>query len=93
MPPSQRDLSPDEVPEQIWQVACLLAEGLNDKAAAATLGIDARTVRRRVSRLMEVLEASTRFQAGYRLHAMEQDAASGTLELPDRRARMKKGPL
>lgn len=77
MAAKQRGFSPDQMPEQIWQTASLLAGGLNDKAAAAALGIDARTVRRRVSRLMEVLEASTRFQAGYRFRALEQDAASG----------------
>jgi sugar-specific transcriptional regulator TrmB/DNA-binding CsgD family transcriptional regulator len=42
----------------------LLAEGRTDEAAAARLGISARTARRMMAGLMERLEACSRFEAG-----------------------------
>ncbi|MCF6470613.1 LuxR family transcriptional regulator [Nonomuraea sp. MG754425] len=42
----------------------LLAAGLKDEAVARQLGVSLRTVHRRVSELMELLGARTRFQAG-----------------------------
>ena len=42
----------------------LLADGLQDDAVAAKLGVSVRTVRRRVAELLEDLGARTRFQAG-----------------------------
>ncbi len=49
----------------------LLAEGLTDEAAARKLGVSLRTVRRMASRLMEALDARSRFQAG--MQARERD--------------------
>lgn len=43
-----------------------LASGCKDEAAARALGVGLRTYRRRVAELMEVLGASSRFQAGAR---------------------------
>lgn len=42
----------------------LLLSGLTDEAIARQLGISARTAQRRVARLMQDLDARTRFQAG-----------------------------
>lgn len=41
-----------------------LAAGSKDETAARTLGVSLRTYRRRVAELMEILGASSRFQAG-----------------------------
>jgi hypothetical protein len=43
-----------------------LASGCKDETAARTLGVGLRTYRRRVAELMELLGASSRFQAGAR---------------------------
>ncbi|MEU7783974.1 DNA-binding response regulator [Amycolatopsis sp. NPDC049159] len=43
-----------------------LASGCKDETAARTLGVGLRTYRRRVAELMDVLGASSRFQAGAR---------------------------
>jgi hypothetical protein len=45
----------------------LLAAGLNDKAIAHQLRISARTLMRRVVKLHSVLDAHSRFQAGWTL--------------------------
>lgn len=42
----------------------LLAAGAKDETAARQLGLNVRTVRRDVARLMDELSATTRFQAG-----------------------------
>jgi len=42
----------------------LLANGHTDEAAARRLGVSARTVQRQASRIIETLEATSRFQAG-----------------------------
>jgi len=43
-----------------------LASGCKDETAARALGVGLRTYRRRVAELMELLGASSRFQAGAR---------------------------
>ncbi|MDQ3991353.1 MAG: transcriptional regulator TrmB [Actinomycetota bacterium] len=43
----------------------LLRSGLKDQAIARQLGVSHRTILRRVSRVMETLGATTRFQAGW----------------------------
>ncbi|CAL9528401.1 hypothetical protein SUDANB37_04007 [Streptomyces sp. enrichment culture] len=47
----------------------LLAAGLKDEAIARRLGVHVHTARRRISRLLESLDARTRFQAGARATA------------------------
>ncbi|MFJ8692223.1 helix-turn-helix domain-containing protein [Streptomyces roseolilacinus] len=47
----------------------LLAAGLKDEAIARRLGVHVHTARRRISRLLEDLDARTRFQAGARATA------------------------
>ncbi|MGH8877616.1 MAG: DNA-binding response regulator [Stackebrandtia sp.] len=44
----------------------LLSRGVKDESAARTLGMGARTYRRRVAELMSALGADSRFQAGVR---------------------------
>ncbi|MEV0917221.1 helix-turn-helix domain-containing protein [Streptomyces sp. NPDC049967] len=48
----------------------LMLTGLTDRAVAARLGLGLRTVQRRVQRLMEVSEVTTRMQLGW--HAFER---------------------
>ncbi|MBW5250226.1 helix-turn-helix transcriptional regulator [Streptomyces sp. P01-B04] len=48
----------------------LMLTGLTDRAVAARLGLGLRTVQRRLQRLMEVAEVSTRMQLGW--HAFER---------------------
>ncbi|MDQ2698400.1 MAG: hypothetical protein M3Y46_06370 [Actinomycetota bacterium] len=51
--------------EHGWEpVIRLLAQGLTDEAVARYLGLDVRTVRRRVADAMEALGASSRFMLG-----------------------------
>ena len=45
-------------------ILALMAAGLQDDAIAAQLDHNVRTIRRRISRLMDQLDADTRFQAG-----------------------------
>lgn len=42
----------------------LLLAGLKDEVIAKSLGLDVRTVRRRIARILDVLDANSRFQAG-----------------------------
>jgi len=42
----------------------LLASGRTDEAAARQIGVSVRHLRRRVARLMDLLGASSRFEAG-----------------------------
>jgi DNA-binding NarL/FixJ family response regulator len=42
----------------------LLMAGLKDDVIARQLGVDVRTVRRRISKLLSDVDAQTRFQAG-----------------------------
>lgn len=55
---------PAELTDKDVEVLRLLGTGLKDEAIARQLGISMRTVRRRVLRMMDLLHASTRFQAG-----------------------------
>ncbi len=64
------DADPDGAGEPDEDLLALLLAGSTDEAAAAQLGVSARTVRRKVSRLMESLDARSRFQAG--VHAVER---------------------
>lgn len=52
----------------------LLSRGLTDEVVAQKLGLTGRTLRRRLRSAMDKLEASSRFEAGFRL------AHSGWLE-------------
>jgi sugar-specific transcriptional regulator TrmB len=53
------------------QILSLLLAGLTDAAAAKQLDLGLRTVQRRVKRLMEIAEVTTRLQLGW--HAYERD--------------------
>jgi sugar-specific transcriptional regulator TrmB/DNA-binding CsgD family transcriptional regulator len=46
------------------EILALLAEGKTDELAARSVGISVRHLRRRVARLMDQLDASSRFEAG-----------------------------
>ena len=50
--------------ETVREVLHVLTEGMTDAAAARYLGISERTVRRRVTAVMDLLGASNRFEAG-----------------------------
>ena len=56
----------------------LLARGLTDEVVAQKLGLTGRTLRRRLRSAMDKLEASSRFEAGFKL------AESGWLDETDR---------
>lgn len=47
------------------RLLALLSSGVTDEVAAARLGWNARTLRRRLKRVMEKLGAGSRFQAGF----------------------------
>ncbi|MEU4394339.1 helix-turn-helix domain-containing protein [Kribbella sp. NPDC023855] len=51
------------------QLLAMLATGLTDQAIAHRRGVSLRTVQKRVGRLMEQLNAGTRFEAGVRAKA------------------------
>ncbi|MFI8932803.1 hypothetical protein ACIG3E_34710 [Streptomyces sp. NPDC053474] len=51
-------------PEEHRDLLRLLAGGLKDEAIARRLGVHVHTARRRISRLLDELDADTRFQAG-----------------------------
>ncbi len=55
-----------EVSARDRELLALLAAGLKDRAIAHTLGVTERTIGRRVTDLMERLDAATRFRAGVR---------------------------
>ena len=73
--PEQAAEHPDGVSEVDARLLSLLAAGYKDEAIARQSGLGLRTVRRRVSDLMERLGAHTRFQAGVR--AAERGWLSG----------------
>ncbi|MFI1092657.1 LuxR C-terminal-related transcriptional regulator [Streptomyces sp. NPDC020917] len=54
----------EQVTDEDRELLTLLAAGLKDEAIARRLGIHVHTVRRRITRLMQLLNAQTRFQAG-----------------------------
>lgn len=53
-----------ELPAYLAPVLACLTEGLTDAAAAARTGLSPRTYARRVSELLALLGAASRFQAG-----------------------------
>lgn len=53
-----------EVSDRDRQLLALLSSGMKDRSIARTMGITERTVGRRVTELMRLLGAETRFQAG-----------------------------
>jgi sugar-specific transcriptional regulator TrmB len=53
------------LPAEADQLMPLLAAGLNDKAIAYELGISASTLTRRITEIMDRLDAQTRFQLGW----------------------------
>ncbi|PRH80182.1 hypothetical protein C6N75_05575 [Streptomyces solincola] len=57
---------PPGVPGPERELLALLAAGLKDEAIARRLGVHVHTARRRISRLLDTLDARTRFQAGAR---------------------------
>jgi DNA-binding CsgD family transcriptional regulator/sugar-specific transcriptional regulator TrmB len=63
------ELRPDagadgQISEEDRQLLELLGQGRTDEAAARQLGVSVRQLRRRVARLMDLLEAGSRFEAG-----------------------------
>lgn len=58
------DARENPVPGQQRELLGLLAAGLKDEAIARRLGVHVHTARRRISRLLDSLDAETRFQAG-----------------------------
>jgi DNA-binding NarL/FixJ family response regulator len=54
----------DVLDDEDRRVLNLLAEGKTDETAAREVGMSVRHLRRRIARLMDVLEATSRFQAG-----------------------------
>ncbi|WP_067432289.1 helix-turn-helix domain-containing protein [Nocardioides jensenii] len=63
------DARPTEVADVDVQLLTLLTAGLGDDAIARQLQVSARTVRRRVAALMDLLDARSRFQAGVQARA------------------------
>jgi sugar-specific transcriptional regulator TrmB len=60
---------PPEQPDRIdLQILSLLLAGLTDAAAAKQLDLGLRTVQRRVKRLMEIAEVTTRLQLGWQAY-------------------------
>ncbi|MEV4000716.1 hypothetical protein [Actinomadura sp. NPDC049753] len=57
------DRDPDQPPAHLVPVLVTMRDGLPDHAAAARLGLSARTYARRVSELLTLLGATSRFQA------------------------------
>jgi DNA-binding CsgD family transcriptional regulator len=53
-----------DVSDEDRRILTLLAAGCTDETAARQLGVSVRHLRRRVARLMGLLEASSRFEAG-----------------------------
>ncbi len=64
MPSGQLPLASDELSDDQRSLIALMASGLKDEAIALEMGVAARTVRRRVQELYELLGVRNRFQAG-----------------------------
>ncbi|MCM2391398.1 helix-turn-helix domain-containing protein [Streptomyces albipurpureus] len=62
----ERSRPTDELSAEDAHLLTLSASGLTDQAIARRLGVAQRTVERRMRRIMDVLGARTRFQAGLR---------------------------
>jgi DNA-binding CsgD family transcriptional regulator len=54
----------DALDDEDRRVLNLLADGKTDETAARAVGMSVRHLRRRIARLMDVLQATSRFQAG-----------------------------
>ena len=54
----------DVLDDEDRRVLALLADGKTDETAAREIGMSVRHLRRRIARLMDVLQATSRFQAG-----------------------------
>ena len=52
--------------ETVREILEILKSGVTDDVAARSLGVSTRTIRRRVSAVMDLLGASSRFEAGVR---------------------------
>ncbi|MBN6037604.1 hypothetical protein [Amycolatopsis sp. 195334CR] len=61
LPGESATTGPDE---QDREVLRLLAEGITDENAAKTIGVSVRHLRRRIARVMRLLDAGSRFEAG-----------------------------
>ncbi|MET7984725.1 MULTISPECIES: LuxR C-terminal-related transcriptional regulator [unclassified Streptomyces] len=59
----------EQISQEERALLTLLASGLKDEAIARRLDVHVHTVRRRITRLMGLLNAETRFQAGVRATA------------------------
>lgn len=71
--------------ETVRQTLEALRSGVTDEVAARSLGVPTRTIRRRVAAVMDLLGASSRFEAGVRA------AEAGRLRrLRDRRCRVRR---
>ncbi|MFJ8310780.1 MULTISPECIES: DNA-binding response regulator [unclassified Streptomyces] len=62
---------PPELGAEARRILRMLGAGHTDESAARRLGMSLRTYRRRVAELMEVLGATSRFQAGVRARELE----------------------
>ncbi|OII66403.1 LuxR family transcriptional regulator [Streptomyces sp. CC77] len=67
--PAPAGPEPAAAGEQQRELLSLLAAGLKDEAIARRLGVHVHTARRRITRLLDALDARTRFQAGARATA------------------------
>lgn len=81
----ERGESDSPLTEEAKNLISLLAAGLNDKNIAHEMGVTTRTLQRRVTALMQTLDARTRFQLGWlgALHLYASDVLSGIQESPD----------
>jgi DNA-binding CsgD family transcriptional regulator len=59
---------PNELTGEDERLLVLLSGGLKDQAIARQLGVGLRTAERRISRIMRLLGAETRFQAGLQVN-------------------------
>ncbi|WP_306321886.1 MULTISPECIES: LuxR family transcriptional regulator [unclassified Streptomyces] len=64
--PIGADSTDDAITDEDRELLTLLSSGLKDEAIARRLDVHVHTVRRRITRLMTMLNAQTRFQAGVR---------------------------
>jgi DNA-binding CsgD family transcriptional regulator len=62
--PGDQEPAADGISVEDRELLTLLASGLKDEAIARRLDVHVHTVRRRIRRLLTVLDAETRFQAG-----------------------------
>lgn len=71
------DSSVTQLNKQAADLVSLMASGLNDKKISSELGVTTRTLRRRLTGLMQELDARTRFQLGW-LAALRLSAKDDT---------------